>query len=489
MKLTRLLLTLSFASALFAQTKYQTDVLALRPLGFWPLSGNANDVSGAGNNGSPTNGLFFSGLNTSPVHPQSAVFTGAKNQTIVMPTAGSSIFNIGALHAFSAMAWVKTTSQGNGGIPIISKFDGVAGAGWALVFDNSDSGDPGSSGQFGFVFAANNQITLAIGSTRALNDGAWHFLAVTYDGAGKASGVQLYIDGLPIPSQQRKVDTDAIGSNTSINNSAPLAIGGGAPVGFGGGWFDGYINGAAVFNVALTPAQILQLAEDGATAAVILSQFAVGGGWSSSVYFSNLIGASISFTVNFRDDHGNPLTVVPGGATQTINLGPFASAVIEAPNVGDLQQGYAYTFLPPFVIGYGVFRQSIPGSSDQEAVVPFAPNNTGNLSLVSDDLTSLTAVAMVNLSVNTSTVTITVSDVNGNIIATSAPIVLPPGNKLENVLKAFPGLAGIAGNRGKASFLSTGGPVSVLGLRFRGGAFTDIPSVPAYQASKFFGAP
>ena len=40
----RLFLALSLAPLLAAQTKYQTDVMALNPLGFWPLNGNTIDV-------------------------------------------------------------------------------------------------------------------------------------------------------------------------------------------------------------------------------------------------------------------------------------------------------------------------------------------------------------------------------------------------------------------------------------------------------------
>ena len=90
----RLFLALSIAPLVFAQTKYQTDLLARNPLGFWPLNGNPNDATSNGNNGSPQNGAFFSSLFTSPVEPQALVLTGAKDQFISMPVAGSSIFNL-----------------------------------------------------------------------------------------------------------------------------------------------------------------------------------------------------------------------------------------------------------------------------------------------------------------------------------------------------------------------------------------------------------
>jgi hypothetical protein len=161
----------------FAQTKYQNDVIALHPLGFWPLSGNTTDMSGHGNNATLSNGTFFSNLNSAPVASQSAVFTSAEHQGILVQNA--STFNLGNLHPFTAMAWIKTVSQGNGGLPIIAKFDTTTNTGWAAALGNSDQTNPASSGRFGLVFLANNQDILDVFSTRPLDDGSWHFVAVT----------------------------------------------------------------------------------------------------------------------------------------------------------------------------------------------------------------------------------------------------------------------------------------------------------------------
>jgi len=479
------LLFVLLLAPVFAQTKYQNDVIALHPLGFWPLNGNPSDVSGHGNNGTLTNGTVFSNLNTSPVESQSAVFTSAVHQGIVVQNASS--FNLGNLHAFTAMAWIKTVSQGNGGVPIIAKIDTTTNTGWAAVFDNSDQTNPASSGHFGLVFLANNQDILDVFSTRPLDDGSWHFVAVTYDGGGKASGVQLYIDGLPLQPQQVNIQSDKISSG-SILNPGPLLIGGGTTTDIGG-WFDGGISGTAVFDVALTSAQILQLAEDANYANAIMPQFAFGGGWYSAVYFSSVNGVPVSFPVNFKSDHGTALTGVPGGSTQTINLPSFGSTIIEAPNSGDLNQGYVTASLPPGVTGYAIFRQSLSGVPDQEAVAPLSPSGTGTLNMVYDDLNAITALALVNPGGSTSTITIMATGPDGSTIATSAPIVLAANNKTENVLRSFPGLEAVAGTRGKLLIFSSGGPVSALGFRVHGVALTDIPAVPGFQISQFIGTP
>ena len=484
----RLILALSIAPLLVAQTKYQNDVMALNPLGFWPLNGNPADVSGHGNDGIVQNGAIFTNVLTSPVQPQALVLNSAKKQFVQMPTAGSSIFNLGALHPLTAMAWVKTSRQGSDFLPILGKFDTAAMTGWTIGLDNSGGGSNGpTGGQFGFFFLASGKPTLGVEAPQVKNDGAWHLLAATYDGSGSANGVKLYIDGLIVTNAVVLVDSVASGS---ILNSAPLTIGGATD---GSLLFEGNISGAAVFGSALTPAQILQLADDAGTTRALLAQFAFGGGWYSAIYFTNTSLTDLSFPVSFTADNGTPLNVPSiGGSSKTITLAAGASTVIEAPNVGqDVQQGYVSVTLPVGVTGYGVFRQSIPGKPDQEAVVPLTPTNTNNIPMVYDETKYITGVAIANPSGAPTTVNITVTDNTGTVIATSSG-VLPPFTKIEGLLRSLPApfasLSQIAGTQGTVRFFSTGGPVVVLGLRANGTALTSIPVLSQAEVFRFIGS-
>jgi hypothetical protein len=169
---------------------------------------------------------------------------------------------------------------------------------------------------------------------------------------------------------------------------------------------------------------------------------------------------------------------------------PGATTAIEALNVGSPNQGYVSVVLPVGVTGYGVFRQSVPGTTDQEAVVPLTYGGALNQTLVYDETISTTAVAIVNPSSVVATITITVEDNNGNVIGTSSPpIVLQPFNKTEAVLRTLPGLNGMANNQGIAQFTVTAGQVVVLGLRAKGLALTSIPAVNQKQLSDFTGEP
>ena len=211
--------------------------------------------------------------------------------------------------------------------------------------------------------------------------------------------------------------------------------------------------------------------------AQVLPQFAFGGGWYSALYFTNTGTTPVSFPVTFFADNGSVLNVPSvGGPSTTINLGPRSTTIVEAPNVGALSQGYVSVALPAGVTGYGLFRQSVPGEPDQEAVVPLS-NTTSTVSTLSwDDTSSTTAVAIVNPTAAPVTVAITAWDGSGNVIGT-AVLPLAAQSKTEAVLHNLPGLAGMIGNRGSAAFVVPSGSVAVLGLRFHSAAFTSIPAV------------
>jgi YD repeat-containing protein len=207
----------------------------------------------------------------------------------------------------------------------------------------------------------------------------------------------------------------------------------------------------------------------------VLPQLAFGGGWYTALYFTNLTNTAVSFQVNFIGDSGSPLNVsAVGGSSATVNLAARGTAVIQIPNSGPLSDGYVVASLPTGVTGYGIFRESIPGVPDQEAVVPLSPVTAAASTLLFDDTSYVTGVAIVNLSNASNTVTATAYDSQGNIIGT-ASIALPAGGKVSQQLRNIPGLSGVAGNLGSVDFSVPTGNVAALGLRFNGRAFTSIP--------------
>ncbi len=207
----------------------------------------------------------------------------------------------------------------------------------------------------------------------------------------------------------------------------------------------------------------------------ILPQFVFGGGWYSALYFTNTSTSAVSFTINFIGDDGNPMHVPAIGGSTAVNLAPHGTAIIEAPNFGALSEGYVSVALPGGVTGYGIFRQSISGIADQEAVVPLSTVAVSSTTLLWDDTEFTTSVAIANPGSTPVAGTITIWDTSGNMIGTS-PLSLAPHTKMEAVLHNLPGLGNVVGNRGSAAFVAGSGNIAVLGLRFNGAAFTSIPT-------------
>ena len=191
------------------------------------------------------------------------------------------------------------------------------------------------------------------------------------------------------------------------------------------------------------------------------------------MYFANPTPAAVAFPLLVRTDDGAVLAV-PGFPT-TVSIPAGGSMRLEAANTGDLSQGYVTATLPAGVTGYAVFRQSVAGTPDQEAVVPLSPIGARTNSLTFDDMSSTTAAAIVNPGSSATTVTVTAKGTSGEILG-SDTITLNALSKMAVTLRSIPGLAGVEGKTGTATFTVASGAVAVLGLRFNGTAFTSIPA-------------
>ncbi len=223
-------------------------------------------------------------------------------------------------------------------------------------------------------------------------------------------------------------------------------------------------------------AQIALMATSVAPTMQILPHLAFGGGWYTDLYFTNISSAPVSFTVNFIGDDGNPVTIPApiGGSSVVVNLAARSTALLQAPNVGSLAEGYVSVALPSGVSVYGVFGLSVPGQPVQEAVVPLSGTTAITSTLLFDNANYTTGVALVNLSSVSATISAIAYDNLGNMIATSA-IPLAANAHKADVLTNFPGLAALAGLVGSVDFTSSAGTLALLGIRSNGSAFTSIP--------------
>jgi hypothetical protein len=237
------------------------------------------------------------------------------------------------------------------------------------------------------------------------------------------------------------------------------------------------------------------------TTSYALPQLVFGGGWYTAVYLSNRTTGALPASVFFFDENGQPLpspalassVFGPGLASQLatadtvtlststmVNVPPGGTAIVEVPDTGPLQQGWARVDVPAGMVGYGVFRHTAPGQplQESEGVIPFASTSSTFSSLIFDDTAYVTAVAFANPSGVVASINIRALDPSGQVIGTATQ-TLGPGARTAIVLRSVPGLQSVAGQRGVVEFNATTGALSALGLRFNdccsSAPFTSIP--------------
>lgn len=192
-------------------------------------SGDASDRSARGQHGAVSGGVTF----TAPgkVDSAAATFDGIDG-SIQIPVVVANDFTI----AF----WMKTTATGGAGTQWYSGnglVDGeVGGAG--ADFGTSLLGSK-------VAFGVGNPDT-TIQSPTAVNDGAWHHVAVTRNGTSGA--MQLFLDGVPQASATGPTGTRTLPTSLRIGS-----------IQTGVRFFSGSLDEIRLYNYALTSAEIARL--------------------------------------------------------------------------------------------------------------------------------------------------------------------------------------------------------------------------------------
>jgi len=206
---------------------------------YYPFTGNANDSSGNGNNGT----VYGATLTTDRFGNANNAysFNGTNNyiQTNFQGIVGSNSRTL----AF----WAKSTSSYN-----------MCGASWGV--------DTAGKGFFGELNYHGNGITADIASeyitytpTASTSDGKWHHYTYTFDSSNPAivNSINVYMDGI----QLTNIFSEFLDPSISLNTEGiyPLQIGKCVspvwPV-----WFSGSLDEIRIYNRALTQSEITYLA-------------------------------------------------------------------------------------------------------------------------------------------------------------------------------------------------------------------------------------
>jgi len=228
-------------SRLSAGTDYRGLVLADGPVGYWRL-GEASGTTAADETGTnsgtyvngPTLGVAGALKGTSST---AASFNGT-TQYVDVPSSAS----LNASSGVSVEAWVKPTAMpgaGNSGT-IAMKASDPPYAYWLQVTDTDRA-------KFGVGVGGVNH-PLSAGGVVA--PGSWYHLVGTYDGSVQ----RLYVNGSLVASQAQSGNVDSVAGDFRIGTTRVTEF------------FNGSIDDVAVYNKALTPAQVQAHYEAGSQA-------------------------------------------------------------------------------------------------------------------------------------------------------------------------------------------------------------------------------
>jgi len=212
-------------------------------VGYWALDGDAADSSGNGNDGilegSPGWGSGSPGFGQ-------ALSLDGQDDHVLLGTCPA----LSGPTDFSLSIRVKTTSVG--GHVIMQQRNGGYNGEYILNMGSSHN-TPMNPGQVYFM-VYNGGFQWEIWSSKIVNDGDWHHIAVVREGE---TGT-IYIDG--------EADGTATGDIKDLDNAISAAIG--ADIRDNGKYFEGEIDDVLIYNRVLTENEIQQLATSGLSAAV-----------------------------------------------------------------------------------------------------------------------------------------------------------------------------------------------------------------------------
>jgi hypothetical protein len=203
-------------------------------IAYYPFSGNAQDASGNGNDGTPNANValttdrfgtanrayFFNGSNAQILVPNSASLSSPTNQ-------------------ITMCAWILLNGNSQVGQPF-----------WPLLMKSNTTENAFMyrvSGDLSGFGAAYNNWSTQQGSPYTFALGVWTFVAVVYDGAQE----RYYVNGTQVGATARTL--------TMTADTRPLVIGGDAP-----GvpeYFWGKIDDMRIYSRALSNAEIVELAQ------------------------------------------------------------------------------------------------------------------------------------------------------------------------------------------------------------------------------------
>lgn len=222
-----------FAFCIIGLTGFTQVNLQNGLIGYWPFNGNADDKSGNGNNGTVSGAVLTTDRFDSP--NKAYLFNGGASYIKSNPT-----LPVGSA-ARSLSIWFKTTSNSG-----YNGYNNNTLISWGNPSPNQMFSPSVYIGELLIGIYANPN---DIWTGRIVNDGIWHFLCITYDGAV----VNVYLDGSVINTANRTFNT----------SSSELQIG--QRIGQSSQAMNGSLDDIRIYNRSLNVEEVFALYNEGNT--------------------------------------------------------------------------------------------------------------------------------------------------------------------------------------------------------------------------------
>jgi hypothetical protein len=204
----------------------------------------------------------------------------------------------------------------------------------------------------------------------------------------------------------------------------------------------------------------------------VFPHIAVGGSWTTVITLVNVWSEPAQFNLRLWDDNGQPLNVSVTGVGNvsqingTIPVG--GSRTYEITGGVNTVSGWAelnYDWSIAEIGGMAVFRQSVGGRPDFEAVVPVSSVGVSDFAIPFDNRSGfVSGVALANPDNIPARYEVTFRDDDGNAIGEPVEVTLAAKGHTAFVLDQR--FSQVRGRKGTAFFQLVSGEMTGLGLRF-----------------------
>jgi hypothetical protein len=268
-------------------------------VGYWPFCGNANDVSGNGNNGT-VNGAT---LTTDRFGNASSAYSfDGVNDYI-----DASVSNVPLLNSARTISlWMNFTPLSNDWNGLVSYGDGIGTANADKLYDLFIKNNTQQ-------FYINNNELGNVSGTLSNTIGNWCNLIISYNGTNINNGYQLYINGV-----NQSLTPFNYTSLTSLATTISNVFFGRTSMSYSGQnfYYSGNLDDIGIWNRALTTAEIQQLYTLGQTT----YSWSPGGATTPSITVSPTNTTTYTYTATTNG------VSCPASATVTVNPLPTANA-------------------------------------------------------------------------------------------------------------------------------------------------------------------